>query len=965
MKTIQAFPWLDHVLFFFISLALTIGSAETIWAQSVGDYRSAASGNWNSVSTWETFNGSTWVPAVVPPTAFSGVITIRNGNIVTIATGVSFDQVVVDAGGQVTVASGILDTLANGTGTDLIVNGIWLNSGGTWTISSGATWSVGAGGTYIHNTTSGVATPLGSATLDVASNFIYRGSSTLTPAVSVSGRTYGNLSFESISGTWTASVTGSGTLTINGDFTIGSGVTYSTAQTGIMSFAGHFTNNGTLTNSTGTQIYRFTGVGKSISGASSIEFESWFIKSGAAISLARDVSVAATFAAIDSGALDCGVQIVAGAGNFSTIAGATLGIGSVDGISAAGATGNIQVTGTRTFHAGTNYTYNGSANQNVGNGFPNLFTGALTIENPGHTVTLDIPRENANGSPASLNLAAGTFATGTNLSFGTFGVGNVINRSEGTMTGSIQGGSFHVVNYTGGSKTAGVELTTGSISGVTVNLSPSNAMLTLGSNVLVSGTLTLLSGTVNLNGFSLDCRGDVVNNTAFTGAGRLKFGSSGGAHTVAGPGVFTNVEIDNFVVSLASSITVSDSLFLTTGTLAISSNTLTLNGALIRTSGGMGGGGSSTLSRLVVAGSGPNVTLPNMAVSVLKLDRASGISLGASVTVRDTLYLVNGNVSALSASLLANGAVVRTNGQVVGTFGKPVKMSSPSLTFEMGINPYTPLRFDFFGLTTDGGNLFVTAFAGEADDIGKSSIDTTKDVNAYWQFQSVTGLPSIPADSAHITLFYPQSLKDAGADASKFVVAKALLFDTLWTQFPVGARTDTSTEAITVTDLTAFTIQRFIVGQPKGTTVTASINSGWNLVSVPVTPASYSASTLFPDAVSGTIYGFLSGAYTSESTLVNGEGYWAFYGAAGSNNISGDAITTTSVTVSAGNRWVLIGSLTTSQHVGKLTSNPPGAIVPGTLFGYNGTSYFTPTMFEPGKGYWLFVNAACILTIAE
>jgi hypothetical protein len=45
-----------------------------------------------------------------------------------------------------------------------------------------------------------------------------------------------------------------GTLTINGNFTIGTSVTYSTTQTGVMSFAGNFTNNGTLTNGAGTQI---------------------------------------------------------------------------------------------------------------------------------------------------------------------------------------------------------------------------------------------------------------------------------------------------------------------------------------------------------------------------------------------------------------------------------------------------------------------------------------------------------------------------------------------------------------------------------------------------------------------------------------------------------------------------------------------------------------------------------------
>src|SRR5262245_15868526 len=152
-------------------------------AQTAGDYRSAATGDWNVAATWETFDGVSWVPAGVPPTSVNGVITIRSGHTVTIsASGLIYDQVIVDAGGQVTVAPSITHMLANGTGTDLTINGTWLNSGGTWTVT-GATWTVGAGGTYIHNTTSGVATPLGVASLNAASTFVYRGSSTLVPAI--------------------------------------------------------------------------------------------------------------------------------------------------------------------------------------------------------------------------------------------------------------------------------------------------------------------------------------------------------------------------------------------------------------------------------------------------------------------------------------------------------------------------------------------------------------------------------------------------------------------------------------------------------------------------------------------------------------------------------------------------------------------------------------------------------------
>lgn len=250
-------------------------------------YRSAATGNWNSAATWEESSdgGGSWSAATLTPTSADDTITIRSGHTVTITGTVTYDQVTVDSGGQVTVSSGVSHTLNNGgDATDLVINGTLLNQG-TWTINSSAKWTAGAGGTYIHNTTTG-SSPLAdvSPALNAASTFIYRGQTGLTPSVSVSGRTYGNLRFESTSGTWRAGVSGSSALTINGDFFVGAGVTYSNAMTGIMTNAGNFTIDGALTNGAGNQTYTFTGSGKTISGAAAtIQFETWNVNSGASI----------------------------------------------------------------------------------------------------------------------------------------------------------------------------------------------------------------------------------------------------------------------------------------------------------------------------------------------------------------------------------------------------------------------------------------------------------------------------------------------------------------------------------------------------------------------------------------------------------------------------------------------------------------------------------------------------------
>lgn len=81
-----------------------------------------------------------------------------------------------------------------------------------------------------------------------------------------------------------------------------------------------------------------------------------------------------------------GTLIIAPAGilngdvGFSLTSGATIQIGSTAGITSSGATGNIQVTKTRTFNTGANYTYNGTSTQVTGSGLPSTVNN-LTINN--------------------------------------------------------------------------------------------------------------------------------------------------------------------------------------------------------------------------------------------------------------------------------------------------------------------------------------------------------------------------------------------------------------------------------------------------------------------------------------------------------------------------------------------------------------------------------------------------------
>ena len=118
--------------------------------------------------------------------------------------------------------------------------------------------------------------------------------------------------------------------------------------------------------------------------------------------------------------------------------------------------------------------------------------------------------------------------------------------------------------------------------------------------------------------------------------------------------------------SLNSNTTANGNLVLNTGTvLSIGANTLTLNNG-ITSSGGTITGGST--SKLKFGGSAASTTLPSVSggLSVLGLNRSSGVTLGANVNVKDTLYLSNGvldlTTNTDSIFMPNNGNIVRASG---------------------------------------------------------------------------------------------------------------------------------------------------------------------------------------------------------------------------------------------------------------------------------------------------------------
>ncbi|NKI28111.1 hypothetical protein HCG49_16250 [Arenibacter sp. 6A1] len=102
---------LKHKLKCFVILVFSFLVGLPVFAQVTGDYRSKATGNWNSPSTWQFFNGASWVNATSYPGQNSNVatVTIGSDNTVTLNTNITsytINQLIIgdESGGKDTLS---------------------------------------------------------------------------------------------------------------------------------------------------------------------------------------------------------------------------------------------------------------------------------------------------------------------------------------------------------------------------------------------------------------------------------------------------------------------------------------------------------------------------------------------------------------------------------------------------------------------------------------------------------------------------------------------------------------------------------------------------------------------------------------------------------------------------------------------------------------------------------------------
>ena len=433
-------PLLRNSLFLMFAMIISLWE---ISGQTTGDYRTNGNVDFGSPLNWERYNGTAWVAASSAPVLADGVITIRALHTAALGSAANLDQLVVAAGGTLSIESGGILNLRNGTGIDLDVSGTVINAG-TLNMAGGATISFSSGSTYNH-ARNGSSIPAAAwapaSTCEITGvinnapgglnqnfgNFTWKSiSQTLNNASLLSmdgGTVSGDFSIISTgTGSLRLATASSMSLTIVGDLNITGGVLNMSngAGTGTLTVRGDFNmSGGTITESS-------SGAGRIVFGGNTVQL---FTKSGG------EISNIINFEVINNALLDMRDQVIDGtSGSFTLNPGSTLITANPLGITllSSDMTGSIQNAGPRNFDTGANYVYNGSAAQITGTGLPATVNN-LTINNAaGVTLSGSVTATN------SITLTKGNVITGTNVLALSNGIVGSLNYWSGMIVGKFR-----------------------------------------------------------------------------------------------------------------------------------------------------------------------------------------------------------------------------------------------------------------------------------------------------------------------------------------------------------------------------------------------------------------------------------------------------------------------------------------------------------------------------------------------
>jgi Secretion system C-terminal sorting domain len=628
----------------------------------------------------------------ISTTASTGCIRVGGTKIFNTAGNYTYSSTVAQSTGNALPAT-VNNFTKSGASTTTLTNNV--------TISGSATWTNGtlniAGKTLTMN--GAMNGTMGWASCDASSTIVVGGSGAMSILPEITGGT------SSITINRAAGVTMSGPIT----------VVNLTLQSGNLDLGAYnLILNGELTNSGGNLVIQPTssltlnGSGTAITIPSNVDsLVNLTVNRTNGVTLGSDLMLSGTLI-MTSGSCNIGAHTLTLNGGITTTTGVLTG----------GSTSNIILGGSSAVTLPSiaelnNLTLNRSGGLTLSDSL--IVDGTLTLT----AGTLTLGANNLITLKGAISVGSGSLAGGTTtdllvsgsaaaLALPVLSVRNLtLNRSNGitlggnltvngnlTLTsGTLSAGSNWIYLYGGLSATGGTIATTSNSSiGVYGSATPANLVLpstvdslnnftlnrtngvTLGRDLVVKTLLTRTLGSITPNGHLIGYAPSA--GLTYSGGMMMQDAEFPAAN---GP---TNLTIGG-TDTLHASRTVSGSLTLTSGTLAIGANTLTANGTVSRTGGSFTGGASSNL---VLGGAGGNITSFYMATSSslnnLTIDRSGATVIVAnSLTVTGTLTLTNGTLSVSNSVLALNGTLSLGSGGITTTTASNLSIGGTGAAF--------------------------------------------------------------------------------------------------------------------------------------------------------------------------------------------------------------------------------------------------------------------------------------------
>ncbi|MGH2358232.1 MAG: hypothetical protein ACRDGJ_09500, partial [Candidatus Limnocylindria bacterium] len=292
-----------------------------------------------------------------------------------------------------------------------------------------------------------------------------------------------------------------------------------------------------------------------------------------------------------------------------------------------------------------------------------------------------------------------------------------------------------------------------------------------GYDITVAGTVSVV-GTLDLTGVTLTAGSDTtLTGTVITAGSTIMLVGPGAQTLVPGASALNDLTVDNVTgVALGGDTTVSGTLDLVNGTLAIGAHSLSIAQPLTGTPTNLVGGPTSSL--IIIGGSASGIRVPSSISELLDLDstNAQGVALDADLLIDGTLALDGGNLVAdpFLVTIAPTGAVTRTGGHVVGRLQKPIPAGGALVvTFEVGdLAAYAPVDVVWSAVSL-GGTLTVATWPGDDPGLAAAGLDPAASLNRSWTLAPI-GLASNPAE---LTLNFQPADLDAVADPSALVAA--------------------------------------------------------------------------------------------------------------------------------------------------------------------------------------------------